>query len=189
MTAASSLTLHHHDAAGMHERRDLLIAVYTEVYADLLSDPFFSPERYWQRLESYAKWPGFALVTGWLGDDLIGYALGYTLPKGSAWWRGFRGEVPPGALEEDGERTFAVTQLMVLPAHQRHGYAGRLHDALLADRSEERATLLVKPDNVPACTAYLSWGWQCFGRVQPFEDAPVYDALMRELRSNSKQLS
>ncbi|WP_410671955.1 GNAT family N-acetyltransferase [Amycolatopsis sp. cmx-4-68] len=181
MTAAPPLTLHDHDAAGMHELRDLLIAVYTEVYADLLGDPFFSPERYWQRLESYAKWPGFALVTGWLGDDLIGYTLGYTLPKGSAWWRGFQGDVPPGTLEEDSQRTFAVTQLMVLPAHQRRGYAGQLHDALLANRPEERATLLVKPDNVPARTAYLSWGWLRFGRLQPFDDAPVYDSLIYPL--------
>jgi GNAT superfamily N-acetyltransferase len=187
MTSVPLLTLHHHDAAGMRERRDLLIAVYTEVYADLLADPFFSPERYWQRLESYAKWPGFALVTGWLGGDLVGYTLGYTLPKDSAWWRGFVGEVSPDALEEDGERTFAVTQLMVLPAHQRRGYAGQLHDALLTGRTEERATLLVKPDNVPARTAYLSWGWQRFGRLQPFEDAPVYDSLMCELQSRREQ--
>src|SRR4051812_33669742 len=113
MTPASpKLTLRHHDADGMHQLREALQAVYVEVYADLLSDPFFGPERFWQRLESYAKWPGFALVTGWLDDDLIGYTLGYTLPKGSAWWRGFRGDVPPPALEEDGKRTFAVTQLM-----------------------------------------------------------------------------
>jgi GNAT superfamily N-acetyltransferase len=183
MTAAPLLTLQDHDAAGMQELRKLLIAVYTEVYADLLTDPFFAPERYWQRLESYAKWPGFALVTGWLGDELIGYTLGYTLPQGTAWWRGFRGDAPPGALEEDGERTFAVTQLMVLPAHQRRGYAGQLHDALLAGRPEERATLLVKPDNIPARTAYLSWGWQRFGQLQPFDDAPVYESLMYRLRA------
>ncbi|WP_410677126.1 GNAT family N-acetyltransferase [Amycolatopsis sp. cmx-4-68] len=67
---------------------------------------------------------------------------------------------------------------MVLSTWRRRGYAKQLHDALLADRSEERATLLVKPDNVPARTAYLSWGWQLFGQLQPFADAPIYDALM-----------
>ncbi|MFI6026391.1 hypothetical protein [Amycolatopsis magusensis] len=54
----------------------------------------------------------------------------------------------------------------------------RSHDALLRRRPERRATLLVKPDNVPARTAYLSWGWELFGQVRPFEDAPVYDSLM-----------
>ncbi len=65
----------------MQGLRDLLLTVYAEVYSSQLTDPFYTPERYWERLESYARWPGFALVTGWLGDDLIGYSLGYTLPK------------------------------------------------------------------------------------------------------------
>jgi ribosomal protein S18 acetylase RimI-like enzyme len=182
MTAPTpALVLHDHDADGMHELRRLLLAVYTEVYADLLGDPFFAPDRFWERLEAYAKWPGFELVTGWINDELVGYTLGYTLPPRSNWWRGFRGDVAPLVLEEDGQRTFAVTQLMVLPAWQRRGYARQLHDALLAGRPEERATLLVKPDNIPARTAYLSWGWQLFGQLQPFDDAPVYDSLMYNL--------
>ena len=162
----------------MRAQRAALLAVYEEVYVDQLDDPFFAPSRFWQRLENYAGWPGFALVTGHLLDDLIGYTLGYTLPERSGWWGGFRGEVDPGLLKEDGQRTFALTQLMVLPAWQRRGYARALHDALLSNRPEERATLLVKPDNIPARTAYLSWGWQVLGQLQPFDDAPVYDALL-----------
>lgn len=34
-------------------------------------------------------------------------------------------------------------------------------------------------------TAYLSWGWQRFGRLQPFDDAPVYDSLMYTLSPES----
>ncbi|WP_344425564.1 GNAT family N-acetyltransferase [Amycolatopsis minnesotensis] len=177
------LVLRHHDAAGMHRQQDVLLEVYTEVYADLLADPFFTPARFWQRLENYAKRQGFALITGWLDDTLVGYTLGFTLPKQATWWGGFLGDVDPALLEEDGRRTFAVTQLMVVPGWQRRGYAHRLHGALLDGRAEERATLLVKPDNVPARTAYLSWGWHLFGQVQPFDDAPVYDALMYELRA------
>ncbi|MGA6165848.1 GNAT family N-acetyltransferase [Amycolatopsis magusensis] len=166
-----------HDAAGMRAHREALLTVYEEVYADELDAPFFAPDRFWERLESYAQWPGFSLVT-LHDDDLIGYSLGYRLPPRSAWWRGFLGDVEPQELVEDGERTFAVTQLMVLPARQRQGHGRALHDALLRRRPERRATLLVKPDNVPARTAYLSWGWELFGQVRPFEDAPVYDSLM-----------
>ncbi|OKJ97402.1 GNAT family N-acetyltransferase [Amycolatopsis sp. CB00013] len=183
MSDVPELSLRHYDADGMYQLREPLLTVYTEVYADLLGDPFFAPERFWERLEAYAKWPGFALVTGWIADGLIGYTLGYRLPNRSAWWRGFRGDVDPRMLEEDGKRTFAVTQLMVLPAWQRRGYAKQLHDALLHDRTEERATLLVKPDNIPARTAYLSWGWRRFGQLQPFDDAPVYESLMYGLHS------
>jgi hypothetical protein len=53
---------------------------------------------------------------------------------------------------------------------------------LTQGRAEERATLLVLPDNVPARSAYLSWGWYKLGELQPFADAPVYDAMMLELR-------
>ncbi len=181
------LVLRHHDAAGMRKLREPLLTVYTQAYADVLNDPFFSPERFWERLESYARWPGFALVTGWVAGDLIGYTLGYRLPNRSAWWQGFRSEVAPELLEENGERTFAVTQLMVLPSWQRRGFAKQLHNALLHGRPEERATLLVKPSNVPARTAYLSWGWQRLGQLQPFDDAPIYEALTYELGGNQER--
>jgi hypothetical protein len=60
-------------------------------------------------------------------------------------------------------------------------YARALHDALLADRPERRATLLVDPNNTPARSAYLSWGWTQLGTLQPFADARVYDAMVRRL--------
>jgi ribosomal protein S18 acetylase RimI-like enzyme len=109
----------------------------------------------------------------------VGYALGYTLPNGSGWWRGLRSTASPDLLHETGRRTFALTEIMVREAWRRRGYARRLHDALLADRPEERATLLVLPENVPARSGYLAWGWYKLGELKPFEDSPVYDAMMR----------
>ena len=64
---------------------------------------------------------------------------------------------------------------------RRRGYARALHDAMLRDRSEERAALLVLPDNVPARTAYRAWGWYQLGELQPFDDAPIYEAMLLEL--------
>ncbi|GAB3902348.1 GNAT family N-acetyltransferase [Kibdelosporangium lantanae] len=171
-----------HDAAGLHHHRDALLAVYRKVYADKLDNPFFTVDRFWERLERYGTNDGFSLITGHLEDELVGYTLGYTLARGARWWQGFRGDVNPGVLEEDGTRTFAINELMVLPAHRRQGYAHALHDALLADRPEQRATLLVRPDNIPARTAYLKWGWYILGKLQPFNDAPVYEALMLQLK-------
>jgi ribosomal protein S18 acetylase RimI-like enzyme len=180
-TAAPQLTIERSDASGLHEQRDELLKVYAEVYADRLDDPFFSLPRYWERLEAYGQRDGFSLVTGRLGGELIGYALGYTLPAGSRWWQGLRDAIDPKVLEEDGRRTFALTEIMVRSQWRRKGYARALHDALLADRAEERATLLVLPDNVPALNAYLSWGWYKLGELQPFADAPVYEAMVVEL--------
>lgn len=169
-------------AADLCKHRDELLAVYTEVYAEQLETPFFSIARYWDRLVAYASREGFSAVAGHIKDQLIGYALGYTLPPGSRWWSGLRDDVDPALLIEDGRRTFALNEIMVREAFRRRGYARQLHDALLADRSEERATLLVLPDNIPARSAYRSWGWYELGGLQPFNDAPVYDAMLLDLR-------
>ncbi len=180
-SAVPALAIARYGAEGLQKERDALLAVYAEIYAARLDDPFFSLPRYWERLEAYGKRDGFALVTGRLDGDLIGYALGYTLPAGSGWWRGLRGDVDPAQLQEDGTRTFALTEIMVREGWRRRGYARTLHDALLAGRQEERATLLVLPDNVEARGAYLAWGWYQLGELQPFDDAPVYAAMVREL--------
>jgi ribosomal protein S18 acetylase RimI-like enzyme len=179
---ASPLAIDRFGPDGLYEYRDELLAVYAEVYADRLDDPFFSLPRYWERLEAYAKRDGFSLVTGRVDGELVGYALGYTLPAGSRWWQGFRGDVDPAELSENGHRTFALTEIMVRASWRRQGYARALHDALLAGRAEERATLLVRPDNIPARDAYQSWGWEKLGVLQPFDDAPVYDAMVLNLR-------
>jgi GNAT superfamily N-acetyltransferase len=132
----------------------------------------------WERVEAYASREGYSLVLGRVDGELVGYTMGLTLPAGSAWWRGLRTGADPALLIEDGHRTFALTYMMVRAPWRRRGYARALHDALLGDRTEERATLLVLPDNVPARSAYDSWGWYEIGKLQPFADAPVYDALV-----------
>jgi len=53
-----------------------------------------------------------------------------------------------------------------------------LHDLLLAGLAEERATLLVRPENDAAQAAYAGWGWLKAGQYQPTPDAPVYDVLI-----------
>ncbi|GIF98230.1 GNAT family N-acetyltransferase [Catellatospora citrea] len=178
---ATDLVTGHHNAADLPELREELLDVYRDAYADKITNPFFAEDRYWQRLEVYAVRDGFQLVTGRLHDRLVGYALGYTLPAGSAWWRGLLNEVDAGLLVEDGTRTFALNYIMVRQATRRHGMAKALHDALMASRTESRATLLVQPENVPASAAYANWGWYRIGQLKPFDDAPTYDALILDL--------
>ena len=147
----SNLDIEYAEAAGMCARREELLAVYAEIYADSLSDPFFSVPRYWERLEAYASRAGFSLVLGRLGGELVGYALGCVLPPNTGWWNGLRGDIPADVIAENGHR------------------------------SEERATPLVEPDNVPARRAHLSWGRTKLADLQPFADAPVYEAMLLDL--------
>lgn len=178
MTSSSELTVTTHGPADLDDYRQILLDVYEEIYRDRLDDPFFSTPRYWERLQGYASRHGFSFTMGMLGTDAVGYALGYTLPAGSGWWRGLNSEAKEEELREDGHRTFALTEIMVREPWRRQGFARQLHDRLLADRKEERATLLVLPDNTPAKAAYASWGWRKLGELKPFEDSPTYDAMI-----------
>jgi ribosomal protein S18 acetylase RimI-like enzyme len=179
----TDLTIRHHDAAGMRAMREEILALYSEVYAEQLDDPFRTPERFWDRLDAYASRAGFAMVTGHIDDDLVGFALGYTLPENSRWWTGLLGPHTDDAdfTREDGTRTFAFNELMVYPGWRGHGFGHALHDALLGARGERRATLLVRPDNEPVRSAYLRWGWRVVGEIHPFADSPTFDALVRSL--------
>jgi ribosomal protein S18 acetylase RimI-like enzyme len=180
-SASTELDTRGYDAAGARAIQDDLFALYAQIYAASLSDPFYSVERFAERFAGHSARPGYRLVTGRFDDELVGYVYGVPLSAATQWWTGLRGDVPPEATAEDGHRTFAVNEIMVDQRWRRRGIAKILHDTLLAGRPEARATLLVDPDNVPARTAYLSWGWEMLGQLQPFPDAPVYDALVLDL--------
>ena len=56
-----------------------------------------------------------------------------------------------------------------------------MSEALLEDLRVKRVTLLVRAENTPAYTAYLSWGFRVVGQMQPFDDSPRYEAMMKVL--------
>lgn len=160
--------------------RPELIDVHIDARAELLDQPFYSAERFDERLDRYVTAPGFALVTARFGDRLVGYTFGSPLPADTQWWNDTIPAEPDSAAElfhEYAGRTFAFREILVRKSHQRRGIAHRLHDALLNDRPEERATLVVRPDN-PASNLYVRWGWSVVGHTQPFEDGPRFDALV-----------
>jgi hypothetical protein len=169
------------DAAGMHAHRDDILDLYRDAYADKVALPFFSEDRYWDRLDAYAARDTFGMVVARQGAEVVGCALGYTLPAGSRWWEGLTTPVAADLTEEDGSRTFALNYIMVRQSRRRNRIAKALHDTLMSSRTEQRATLLVLPDNVAASAAYASWGWERIGGLQPFEDAPTYDAMILTL--------
>jgi hypothetical protein len=71
--------------------------------------------------------------------------------------------------------------LAVEDTFRRSGIGRELHTHLLAGLSEERATLLVRPDATAARVAYLSWAYRPIGRLQPFANGPTYDAMIKQL--------
>nr|WP_260860163.1 GNAT family N-acetyltransferase [Streptomyces cupreus] len=155
-----------------------MLDVYAEIYADRLGEDFHSVARFDERLGWNTEVPGFAAVVGYLDDTPVGYAYGCTLQPTTRWWNGLRTAVSEGATEETGSRTFTLSELMVVGKVRGTGAARQIHDALLRGRHEERVTLLVERDHPKVRALYEEWGYEWFGEVRPFPDAPVYDAMM-----------
>ena len=168
-------------------RRTLVAEIYEASYVEALAsgDPFDSVDSFMTRFDHYVHIPGFDMVIARLDDRPVGQSWGWPLgpsARTTGWWSGLIQEPHPGFVDEDGRRTFALSEIMVAQDLAGQGIAHALHDALLAARSEERATLLVEPDNERARRAYLSWGWQPVAQLQPrWDDAPLFDVLIRTL--------
>lgn len=111
--------------------------------------------------------------------------MGWPLDKASRWWNGlYLDDEDPGFTTEDGTRTFALSEIMMVREHTGRGYARALHDELLGGRQERRASLLVNPTNDHAYARYLEWGWSRAGMLRPsWAGAPTFDVLTRTLTS------
>ncbi|MFF1605996.1 N-acetyltransferase [Streptomyces mirabilis] len=175
------LRLERRDAAGLEDIRPQLLAVYAEVYADRLGEEFHSVARFDERLGWSTEVPGFAAVVAYMDTIPVGNAYGCTLQEGTRWWRGLRPPLADSAAVKTGAPTFALSELMVVEKVRGTGAAHEIHGELLRGRSEERVTLLVERDHPRVHALYGAWGYQHFGEVLPFEDAPLYDAMMLTL--------
>ncbi|NUS63004.1 MAG: GNAT family N-acetyltransferase [Saccharothrix sp.] len=175
-------TIATHGPEGAHALREPLLAVYTAGYAPHMANPMRTAERHWSRVAEYTTRPGFRLATVHLADELVGYTYGHTLPRGTRWWDGLLTPPDdPDLLVEDGRRTFAWLDLAVLPRCQGRGYAHLLRDALLTDRPESRAALVVESGNVKLHAMYRAWGWIPVGDLRPAPDSPTYHAMLHDL--------
>jgi ribosomal protein S18 acetylase RimI-like enzyme len=179
----SNLTFAHHGPADTDAIVEtVIVPIYEATHADVINDPFYSAERFVERVRGYLKAPGFEIVSAAVDGKPVGLAFGYALPENARWWTALTTPVEPELIAETGQRTFALNELMVHPNWQRHGIAEALHNELMAHRPEERATLLVREDNAAAQAAYAKWGWTKIGKLKPYPDSPNYDALVLQLR-------
>jgi GNAT superfamily N-acetyltransferase len=163
--------------------RHSLRTIYAEVYSEppyLWGDE--QTKLFEERLEAQRQQDGFALVGARIGGELVGFTFGVTLRPESRWWSGLLSPVGESVTRESPSRTLAVVELLVRSPWRRLGIGKRLHDMLLADRPEERATLTVLPEARPAQLAYAKWGWTKVAQKRnPLPGAPVFDVLIKPL--------
>ncbi|MEV5833473.1 GNAT family N-acetyltransferase [Nocardia sp. NPDC052112] len=186
---ATVLKFHHLSAEQARERRTEIEDIFRDSYVHAIEagEKFESPEAFMHRFDAYTdpgRPAGFELVIAELDGLACGQTWGWPLHENTAWWGGFELEKGNAAdfTAENGSRTFGLSEIMVRSELTGRGIARALHDELLGNRPEQRATLLVRPDNTRAYTTYRKWGWSRVGTLKPsWPDAPTFDVLIRDL--------
>jgi len=172
----------YHPAEDFPELRGQLVAVYEDVYAqEARADPFFSVERFTERLSTHANEPRWGCAIAHVGREPVGYAYGFARTARYR-WQGLLTPSPPDDLVESDTRTFALCEVMVRSPWRGTGIARALHDHLMSHRTEERSHLLVEDGHPRVRALYEQWDYQWMGVMQPFPDSPRYDSLVRPLR-------
>jgi len=160
---------------------------YRTLYAEVYAEPPYEwgdnhADLFADRFQVQRRQPGFALVEARDGTELAGLVFGVTLQPTTPWWNNLTAPLPAAITTENPGRTFALVELLVRPPWRRQGIALALHDRLLKDRTEERATLTVLPAAAPAQTAYQKWGWHKVGQKRnPLPGSPLFDVMLRQL--------
>jgi GNAT superfamily N-acetyltransferase len=169
------------------EHADELQALHAEVYAE---PPYDRDDagRFADRFRVQRRQPGFVLAEARHGGYLVGYAAGMPLRPSTSWWRELTTTLPDQLTAEYSGRTFALTDLLVRASWRRQGIGRTLHDLILQDRREERATLTVLPAATPAQRAFRTWGWHKVARTRdPLPATQVSDVLVTELPANRER--
>ena len=159
----------------------------TELYADVYAEPPYEwgpehAELFAERFAGQRRQHGFTLIEARANDQLIGMGFGVTLLPDTPWWQGVTAPLPHDVTTEHPDRTFALVELLVRAPWRRQHIATSIHDRLLADRNEERATLTVLPAAEAAQAAYHTWGWQKVAQNRnPLPGSPIFDVMLKSL--------
>ncbi|MEC3997212.1 GNAT family N-acetyltransferase [Actinacidiphila sp. DG2A-62] len=182
MTSASVLTTTHYGPQHATEIRQQLIDVYAEVYAaEAKTDPFFSVPRFTERLDRHCSNPGWSCVVGEIDGEIVGYAYGR--PDSEQEWREMDTVISSDVREYGvGADMFGLCEIMVRTAWRGAGVARAIHNDLMSERPESRASLLVERDHPRVRATYDRWGYRAVATSRPSPDAPWYDAMVLDLR-------
>lgn len=155
-----------------------LIAVYAKVREPLLHLPNYAVPTFAERLARHGREPGFGAVLAFDAEDRpVGYAYGNTVESGDRWWQRM-GDVD---ARFTGLPAVALKEIGVTVPYRGTGLARRIHDELLAGRSEAYVSLMVNAaaGDGKVQRVYESWGYTVIGTSQPSPDSPVLAAMIR----------
>jgi GNAT superfamily N-acetyltransferase len=142
------------DGTQVAAHADELQALHAEVYANAPYARNDDVALFADRFRVQRRQPGFVLAEARHGGYLVGYAAGMPLRPPTLWWRNLTTPLPDEVTAEHPGRTFALVELLVRASWRRQGIAATLHDLILRNRPEERATLIVLPAATSAQKAF-----------------------------------
>ncbi|MEW1718643.1 GNAT family N-acetyltransferase [Streptomyces sp. NPDC093109] len=159
--------------------RRILLDLHAGIPEYAPDDPFV--QRFPWFVDHWGGRPGFTCVIGYDGNggEPVGFAYGAPLETGREWWRGHLDPAP------ERSRTYAVSELMLRPKWRKTGASDALHQALLAERDEDLAVLLVDSGHPKVRERYEGWGYRRVGTQRPAVDAPVCDVMVKALRGSA----
>ncbi|MFI5982079.1 GNAT family N-acetyltransferase [Streptomyces sp. NPDC051555] len=158
-----------------------LIAVYAKVREPLLHLPNYAVPTFADRLERHGREPGFVVVIAFDNEgNPVGYAYGNTVEAGDRWWTRAEGVDPKHTTEP----CLALKEIGVTVPHRGTGLARRIHDRLLARRTEPVVALMVNPTagDGKVQRVYKAWGYETIGSAQPSPDSPPLVMMLRSTR-------
>lgn len=176
-----TLTLEHIEPHNAQVLKPVLVETYTEVYQQHLAEPFYTAEAFTRRLDAHMTREGWACILGRMAGDPVGFIYGYPSPGASS-WHGLCTEVDPELIKEPPGRTFDLCEFMVRAPWRGTGVAKILHDELMKSRPEQRCSLLVQQRRSKVRVLYERWGYQWVGDILPADDAPLYHAMVLDLK-------
>ncbi len=178
MTAPTRLGYRHYTTADVADIRDILVDIYAEVYADRLSEPFLTADRFQDRLNWHLSEPNWGAVVGYVDDQPVGYTYGASRSANASYWQHVSPTPVAEFARETGTRTFALFELMVRAPWRKTGVSRTLHDELVCSRHEDRVCLFVEHDHPKVRALYETWGYAIVGVSRPRPEAPVYDVMV-----------
>ncbi|MEO3749279.1 GNAT family N-acetyltransferase [Streptomyces sp. B6B3] len=161
--------------------RDDVADLYVEAMRDVPGPRPLDRGEFARRfVDHVVQQPGFDMMVA--GDPaLAGSAYGHRADRGGPWWESYQ-EVPVELDELTSARqVFAVAGLLVAPRQRRNQVGTRMLSELLARADASLAIAVLDPGNVPALTAFQSWGWTKAGQLTPRDAAPPLEAWARRL--------
>ncbi|MEU3991370.1 GNAT family N-acetyltransferase [Streptomyces platensis] len=161
--------------------RQHLLDVYVDVRAGLLHLPNYAVTTFADRLDRHSKEPGWVAILAYEQDHPIGYAYANTVDSKDRWWKRV---TPSPSAEYTDRHAVAHKEIGVCIPWRGTGIARRIHDTLLADRSELYVTFMVNPltGEGKVHRLYESWGYEDLGQSQPSPASPVLTAMIRSVR-------